>query len=310
VRAPLVAAPLVAAPLVACHTAVGGPIDTPTYDQTVLQDHPIAFWAVHPRNSTEVDLAGANDRGVYRGGQPATTVLPNGDSVAVFDGRAQSLSVPSSPAMSIATTGYLTWEAWIRPDTLEFPTSTSDGYVNFLGKCATTRTCEWEGRIYNVAHTNPDGRCTRLSAYVFNASGGLGAGAFWQQATPTCDALHAGEWLHVVAEYSIRDQPTACPNAASFPGSIDIWLNGVKWDQAAHAPTGCMSQPGFEVRPAATTSAVTIGSVQPDSWFKGAIGKVALYDHRLSDERIALHFQAMTGRAPTGSCAATCRLAP
>jgi hypothetical protein len=34
-----------------------------------------------------------------------------------------------------------------------------------------------------------------------------------------------------------------------FPGSIDIWVNGVKWNQAVHNPTGCMSQ--YSVKPPA-----------------------------------------------------------
>jgi hypothetical protein len=44
-----------------------------------------------------------------------------------------------------------------------------------------------------------------------------------------------------------------------------------------------------------------------DSWFAGAVGKVALYDALLSDAQIAAHFEAMTGRAPSGSCGDTCR---
>jgi hypothetical protein len=45
-----------------------------------------------------------------------------------------------------------------------------------------------------------------------------------------------------------------------------------------------------------------------DTWFQGAIGKVAIYDYLLSNAQIAAHYQAMTGLAPAGSCANTCTL--
>jgi hypothetical protein len=65
-----------------------------------------------------------------------------------------------------------------------------------------------------------------------------------------------------------------------------------------------MSQ--YQVVPQANDSPLNIGTMATDAWFAGAIGKVAIYDVRLSDAQIAAHFAAMTGRAPTGSCADTC----
>jgi hypothetical protein len=43
-----------------------------------------------------------------------------------------------------------------------------------------------------------------------------------------------------------------------------------------------------------------------DTWFQGAVGKVAIYDFALSQGQITSHYAKMTGSAPTGSCAATC----
>jgi hypothetical protein len=45
-----------------------------------------------------------------------------------------------------------------------------------------------------------------------------------------------------------------------------------------------------------------------DTWFKGAIGKVAIYDYLLTQEQISNHYQTMTGKAPRGSCADECTL--
>jgi hypothetical protein len=90
----------------------------------------------------------------------------------------------------------------------------------------------------------------------------------------------------------------------AFPGSIDIWVNGVKWNQTAHNPTGCMSQ--FSVTPQANNSPLNIASMTQNTWFQGAIGKVAIYNYQLSQSQIASHYQAMTGRTPAGSCSDTC----
>jgi hypothetical protein len=227
--------------------------------------------------------------------------MPNGDQAADFDGSTQYLSIPSNASFSIPTTGNLTWEGWIRPDVLQFPHD-SGGYVDWMGKCDSySPTCEWEARMYDT--TNSQGRCNRISAYVFNPSAGLGSAADWQ---PTCGLLAASQWLHVVGEYTTKSQPATCTNTATYPGSINIWVNGVPWDQAAHDPTGCMSQ--YQVIPKANDSTLEIGTMAQDTWFKGAIGKVAVYGYLLTQAQISAHYQAMTGKAPQGSCADMCSL--
>ncbi len=136
---------------------------------------------------------------------------------------------------------------------------------------------------------------------MFNPTAGFGSGADWQ---PVCGLLQAGQWLHVVGEYTTLSQPAGCPNASAYPGSIDIWVNGVKWNQSAHNPTGCMSQ--YSVVPQANGSPLNIGTMANDMWFQGAIGKVAIYNYRLTQTQITNHYQVMTGHQPTGSCASTC----
>lgn len=268
------------------------------YNQTVLGDHPVAFWNVNPTGSTETDLTGNGNTGTYVGGSPTTSTMPNGDQAGVFNGSTEYLTVPSNSSFSIPTTGNLTWEIWIQPTVLQFPHSDSTGsYVDFMGKCANySPTCEWESRMYNASNTQ--GRCSRLSAYVFNPTAGLGSGADWQQIS-TCNVIQAGQWLHIVGEYTTLSQPADCP-ASSFPGSINIWVNGVLWNQAAHNPTGCMSQ--FSVSPMANNSPLNIGTMATDSWFEGTIGKVAIYNYLLSQTQINNHYQTMTGQAPTGNC--------
>ena len=277
----------------------GGDGGGTSYDDTVLVDQPVAFWAMSSTTGTEPDLSGHGHTGTYQGGTPGSATLPNGDVAADFDGASQYLTVPSHASLSIPTTGKLTWEAWVRPAVLQFPNN-SNGYVDWMGKCEEySPTCEWEARMYNL--TNPQNRLSRLSAYVFNPGAGLGSGADWQ---PEANVIQAGSWYHVVGEYQTLTQPTGC--SGPEVGGINIWVNGVQWDQSSHLQTGCMSQYG--ITPVANGSALNIGTMAQDSWFQGAIAKVAIYDDLLPAARIAAHYQAMTGLAPSGSCADTCTL--
>jgi hypothetical protein len=267
----------------------------------VLAAKPALYLAMNtPSSGTETDNSGHGLSGTYKGGAPSTAALPNGDAAARFNGASQYLTVASNPSLSIPTNKQLTWEGWIKPDSLQFANASSDGYVDWMGKCDQyAPTCEWEARMYS-SQTTQD-RPDRLSAYVFNPSAGLGSAADWQ---PSAGAIASGDWIYVVAEYDLTATPAGCSSA--YPGSINIWVNGVKQDFAEHAPTGCMSQ--FSVSPKATDSPLNIGTMALDTWFKGAIGKVAVYDRLLSQTEIASHYKAMTGLTPTGSCGATCTL--
>jgi Concanavalin A-like lectin/glucanases superfamily len=279
------------------------PAAAPTYDSTVLSDHPVAFWDLDSGGSTEVDQTGNGHTGTYEGGTPSLATMPNGDKADDFNGSGEYLTVPSSSAFSISTTHQLTFEGWIRPDVLQF-TSKSDpegyNYVDWMGKCADySPSCEWEARMYNT--TNPQGRCNRLSAYVFNPTAGLGSAADWQ---PNCGLLNSGQWLYVVGEYQTATTPSACSSA--YPGTINIWVNGVQQNFADHEPTGCMSQ--YPIVPTAGSSPLNIGTMALDTWFPGAIGKVAIYNYLLTPSQIAAHYQAMTGASPSGSCANSCTI--
>jgi hypothetical protein len=266
------------------------------YDAEVLKDRPVAYWAT---GGSGADKSGGGHSGSFAGGAPAVAGMPNGNTASRYDGSSEYMIVPSSPEFSIQTRRMLTWEAWIRPDGLQHPRSVNS-YVDFLGKCSSySPSCEWEGRMYNARGV--PGRASRISAYAFNPGAGLGSGADWQ---PAADVLQPGQWLHVVAQYQTRTTPSGCLRA--YPGTIEVWVNGVAWNSSKHNPTGCMSQ--YAVRPRAGDSPVTVGTLAGDSWFRGSIGKVAIYDHLLSAASIKAHYSAMTGRAPTGTCAVTCTL--
>ncbi len=287
-------------------TPTSAPTSTTTvsanYDSVIAGDSPVLYLAMNSSaTGSELDKSGHGNNGSYNGGTPLAATMPNGDKAADFNGSTEYLTVPSSAALSIPTTHQLTWEAWIRPDTLQFVNASGDGYIDWMGKCQDySPTCEWESRMYSSV--NAEGRPNRLSAYVFNSSAGLGSAADWQ---PNANLLQVGQWLHIVGEYQTLSTPSGCSSA--YPGSINIWVNGVKWSMANHMPTGCMSQ--YSIIPKASNSPLNIGTMAMDTWFAGAIGKVAVYNYLLTDTQIQNHFHAMTGGAPTGSCSNTCTIA-
>lgn len=267
----------------------------------VTAANPSAFWDMRANGRTEPDLSGSGHLGTYVGRRPRRATLPDGEIAVDFDHAGERLRVPSSTSFSITRTGRLSFEAWIRPDTLRWSSSSDPhryGYVDWMGKCETySPTCEWEARMYSSI--NSQGRCSRIAAYVFNPEAGLGSGADWQ---PRCGMLMARRWLYVVGEYQTLQTPPHCRN--SSPGTIEIWVDGVPWNQSYHSPTGCMSQ--YSVNPKASSSPLDIGTMALDTWFAGAVGKVAIYDYLLTQAQINAHYRVMTGKRPAGRCRRIC----
>ena len=110
---------------------------TDAYDAEVLRYDPKAFWTMGNSGSgAEPDIAGNGHPGKYSD-PVGTATMPNGAAAARFGGAEQYLEVPDAAAISPATTGVLTIEAWIRPDVLQFNTEEGTGYVHWLGKGGT-----------------------------------------------------------------------------------------------------------------------------------------------------------------------------
>jgi hypothetical protein len=266
------------------------------YDQLVLSDRPVGFWSMSPSGSIEPDLTGNGHDGHYISGLPKAVPMLNGDMAADFDGLTQYLTIESNPRFSVSTTRDLTFELWFRANVADMPKQASDGHVQIMGKCDYDGPrCEWEARRYNA--TTSEGRAYRVSGYIFNTGGGEGSAADFQ---PVPGELQPLTWHHIVVEFTTNTTPTDCANPTPYPGGINIWVDGILWNAAAHRDTGCMSQ--FPITPKATGSPVNIGTMNYTEYFKGAVGKVALYDYLLTPSQITQHFEAMTGRQPTGNC--------
>lgn len=259
-------------------------------DVSVLADDPVAYFPLDAVGDT-LDANGgplvASPHGIVR-----ATALPNGDPAVAFDGSSSYFEVPDDPSLSGATSGALTLEAWVRPDVLDFTTtegSTAAPYVYFAGKGASGQH-EYAARMYSAhaedgvtASTAPN----RVAGYVFNLSGGIAPGVKWQGGVANTDGgtppvMTAGSWFHYAL---VVDTVTLDANG---DGSLKLYRNGVLVD---HIPTtGIVLGNG--------SAPLRIGTRDLNSFFQGAVGKVALYDRALPASRLLAHVRAMTGTFP------------
>jgi Concanavalin A-like lectin/glucanases superfamily len=245
---------------------------TSTYDRAVMADRPVGFWY----DAAGRDLVG--QRNARRVGAPGVARTPNGDSAATFDGSRRYLEIADSDRWSPATTGRLTVEAWMRPSTLSFPGC----YVHWLGKGEPGQH-EWTLRMY--ARSTPcesPPRPNRVSVYAFNRSGGLGTGAYFQGGLNQVPTMQPNVWVHVVGVIDAVDKSAAYPN-----GYVRIYRNGRlinTRDLSSTVPVSLRNG----------TAPLRIGTRNLDGFFRGAIGKVALYDRELSASRVLAHYQAMS----------------
>lgn len=249
---------------------------TDAYDADVLRDQPTAYWTMaNSAGGTEPDLSGGNHNGKYLG-SPSATTLPNGAAASKFDGRAQYLEIADAAALSPATTGALTVEAWLRPDVIQFSREESSGYVHWLGKGEPEK-YEYVARMYSA--DNAEDRPNRISGYLFNRNGGLGAGSYFQ------DDIRAGEWIHYVLVIN------AAAGGGEYPhGYTKIFRDGVQRDQDD------LSINGRIIIPTRGDAPLRVGTGNLESFFEGGIAKVAIYDRELTAAQIARHYEAMTGK--------------
>jgi hypothetical protein len=179
----------------------------------------------------------------------------------VFDGESGYVEIPDDDVFSEPTSGELTVEAWMRPDSLDMPNRESSGYVHWMGK-GVSGEHEWVSRMYQQG--NDEDRENRISFYSFNLSGGLGAGSYFQ------DDVVVGEWIHYTGTFD--DERTY------------IYKNGEERDSDLLS--------GYDITPENGSAPVRIATRDRNSYFQGAIARVAIYSTRLSESRIAAHYAA------------------
>jgi hypothetical protein len=161
----------------------------------------------------------------------------------------------------------------MQPERLDFPGESKDPYVMWLGKGEKDRQ-EWAFRFYS--DKSPD-RPNRLSAYIFNASGNLGAGAYDKKAIPPSgDKKQEHPWLHVVACYDpgAKDDPKA---------GVTLYVNG---RLVQGPPSKGTLYRTYDIVPQAGSAPLRLGTRDLHSFFIGRLAEVAIYPRVLTAEEI------------------------
>lgn len=238
------------------------------YDRTVLANSPVAYWPLGP--SDPHDYSGHNLDGVFSNSTSAT-IAPNNDTVSVFNGINQYFTIDDNDYLEIVRTGILTIAAWFRPDTLLFDNSEGSGYVYWMGK-GMLNGQSWAARMYS--YNNTENRTNRISGYAFNPGPAEGAGSYFQ------DPVIVGQWIYYTLTINTINVDSTYPT-----GYTKIYKNGIYRDQDSLSGYGIIPQNG--------SAPMRIGTRQLKSFFKGAIGKVALFDYELSSSQLQTHYKCM-----------------
>lgn len=225
----------------------------------------------------EYDFSGnANDGiGGQNGSVSGATLTPDrfgrANSAYLFNGISNYIEIPDNDALSLTTTGSLSISVWVRPDgtsrdannNVLFGDTESTGYVNWMGKGVTGQH-EWTFRIYSADNTDNPSRVNRMSCYLFNLAGGLGAGSYVQDTIPL-----PAEWIHYVAVYSLSAQ------------TVTWFKNGVQRDQDFFDLGST-----HPITPENGTAPLRLGTRNFTSYFAGAIDDLRIYNRVLSQAEI------------------------
>src|SRR5262249_6972199 len=144
---------------------------------------------------------------------------------------------------------------------------TNNPYIHWLGK-GEQGAFEWGFRFYSSQADRPN----RLSAYIWNADGGEGAGAY------TEEPLTKHRWLHLVATFDDPKKPNA---------RVQIYKNGAP--SPHNSSTGTLYK-SFDIKPTSGKAPVRLGTRDLNGFLTGGLDEVAVYPYLLAPEEIQRHY--------------------
>jgi len=201
-----------------------------------------------------LDNSSNSNHGTSFGAVLTTDRFGTTDHAYHFNGLNQYIQIPDNNNLSINTTGKMSISVWVKCDTLNFSVNTK-GYVHWMGK-GEGEQHEWTFRIYNKSEY----KSNRMSCYAYNLIGDLGAGSYVEE------PLTVGQWMHFVAIYD-------------FPNNrIEIFKNGESKDDDTFT--------SYSITPENGTSPMRVGTRDFNSFFKGAIDDIRVYNRILTQTEI------------------------
>ena len=175
-----------------------------------------------------------------------------------FSGTNSYLEVADHNDFSVTTTNQLSISVWQKPATFDFKNH-EDGYVHWMGKGETGQQ-EYTYRMYNKTVLPGDIRPQRVSAYIFNLSGGLGTGSYVQETVDTVT------WNHYCIVYN------------TTTGLTKLYKNGTLKDSDLYSD--------YNIVPGNGTAPFRIGTRDLNSFFQGCIDDIKIYNRELTATEI------------------------
>jgi Concanavalin A-like lectin/glucanases superfamily len=265
-----------------------GAAPAPSYKNAVLAKKPVGYWRLgEAMGPNALDSSGHGHNGTYHGTptfRQRGAIKGDPNTAIKLDGRHSYVEIPDHKDFSQPTSGKgLTVEVWVRPDILTFAGETDDPYIHWLGKGEPNQH-EWALRFYSRKSRD---RPNRISAYIFNPAGGLGAGAYYQPTTR--DPLREHEWIHLVACFD--------PGDADTPGKpgVQIYKNGVRLQGPSDSGT-LYKNPHWHIKPAHGTAPLRLGTRDLGSYLTGGLDEVAIYPRALTTQEIVENYTIGKGR--------------
>jgi hypothetical protein len=248
------------------------------YEKAVLAKKPVAYWRLGEATGPDaLDSTGNGHTGTYHGTptfQEPGAIQGDPNTAIKLDGKRSYVEIANHENFSQPTSGEgLTVEVWVRPDVLDFEGETNDPYIFWLGKGEPGQQ-EWALRFYS--RTSKD-RPNRISAYLFNPEGGLGAGAYFQ------DQLTAGEWVQVVACFDPGDADTQ-------GAGVQIYRDGVR-RLGPPSPGVLYNTSQWQIKPKHGTAPLRLGTRDANSFLIGGLDEVAIYPRVLSANEILENYR-------------------
>lgn len=253
------------------------------YEKAVLAKRPVGYWRLGEEIGTIAKDSSKKSHNGHYFGMPSLrepgAIKGDRNTAVELNGRKSYIEIPAHRDFSVSTSGKgLSVEVWFRPDALEFKGETDDPYIFWLGK-GEPKQHEWAFRFYSK---NSKDRPNRISAYLFNPDGGLGAGAYFQ------DKLKAGEWMHIVACFD--------PGDASTKGAgVHIYKNGIQ-RQGPPSPGTLYNNPMWQIKPVSGAAPVRLGTRDGRHYLIGALDEVAIYPRVLSAKEVMDNYKAGKGK--------------
>lgn len=238
------------------------------YSDLVLASEPVGYW---PLRQDARDESGNGHHGRHVGSLEYIQDLTGG--WVKLDGKSY-IEVHSDPSFSQPPSNSgLTVEVWVRLHEVNFE---KPKYIHWLGK-GEPRKFEWAFRLYPSSGSK---RSSRLSAYLWNPGGKLGAGAYAQ------DAITQDEWIYLVACFQPGD-------AENEQAGVLIYKNGKYRQGPAESPaTRYHHPPKWRIFPKAGNAPVRFGTRNDfANCLKGGLAEIAIYTTVLDQAVIDRHYQ-------------------